>query len=666
MFTFIHSSISCLLQRSKSFSGPCATQQPTCSMAAAVASFRCVPRYHANGINLLCSAVSFSTKVASTTGRCYPLLIDILSPHASPKPTKRLLSTAKPFVDDRGLLVVSILGPPNAGKSTLFNRLMCKDANKSYRLASERAPRGRRSKGRVGHSNPARRQGGAIVSSTPGTTRDRRECIGRIGGTVFRLVDTAGVDGEKIGHLVGRRKDPMERAMIEQTLKAAREADLVLLMFDARLGVTTDLAETARWLRKVGPGESKDLMARRTVRVLANKLEGDAWSANYESPVMEHLNDVSREGFGEPIPISAEHGEGLADVAAIIEEFSLEKRNRLGIVTSAQDEGEEGSKAGSSRERPLQLAILGRINVGKSTLVNSLLKQERVITGSTPGLTRDSIAVKWSWKGRPVQLADTAGIRKGVKRDKSDNIEDLAVRDAMRAMKIADVAVLVLDAEARMLQRQELAIADAVVKEGRSLIVVANKMDLLVDDDYSKEEYAAAVQEQIEIRFPMLRQTPVVPMSSLTGENVESLMPVVFNARDRWAQVVNTGLLNRWLKEVLDMQAPPFHNGREVKIKYIMQTKGRPPTFLLFCNVEELPTSYLRYLTRNFQESFEMYGMEVRMAIKKSTDNPFKEKKQSKSFGVGGWKGRQKRLIKSLKESGTPPKRRRKPKTYKR
>ena len=190
---------------------------------------------------------------------------------------------------------------------------------------------------------------------------------------------------------------------------------------------------------------------------------------------------------------------------------SSQKQNENVWEISTEDDDEDCRTSGHAAEKPLQLAILGRQNVGKSTLVNALLKQERVITGPTPGLTRDSIAVKWSWRGRPVQLADTAGIRKGAQRDRSDDIEDLAVQDAMRAMKIADVAVLVLDAEARVLQRQELAIADAVVKEGRSLVVAANKMDLLIDDEYSKEDYAEAVQEQIEIRFPMLRKNTCRP-----------------------------------------------------------------------------------------------------------------------------------------------------------
>jgi GTP-binding protein len=251
---------------------------------------------------------------------------------------------------------------------------------------------------------------------------------------------------------------------------------------------------------------------------------------------------------------------------------------------------------------------------------------------------------------------DTAGIRRIAKRDHSDDIEDLAVRDAMRAMKIADVALLVLDADARMLQRQELAIADAVVREGRSLVVAANKMDLLVDADYTKEEYADAVSKQIELRYPMLRSTPVVSMSSLTGEAVEDLMPVVFNARDRWARTIKTGLLNRWIADVIEVKPPPLFNGRPIRIKYIMQVKGRPPTFMLFCNVDKVPVSYMRYLTKHFQQSFEMFGMEVRLAIKKSSDNPYHDKDgvNRGGMGVGGAEFRKRRLIQDLKSTGKP------------
>jgi len=559
-------------------------------------------------------------------------------------------------------LIVSILGPPNAGKSTLFNRLMCKETNRAYRLGSEKKKT--RSNGRIGYRSPSKRSGGAIVTSVAGTTRDRRECIGRIGGTFFRLIDTAGVDGEKIDVAFGKRgKTSMEGAMIRQTMEATRGSDLVLLMFDARLGVTSDLSETVRWLRKIShdtsiaasddtDGPVVTSSNHREVAILANKLEGDRWAHMDDSYVLDNLAEISRAGFGEPIPISAEHGDGLSDIAVLIDKLTREKRTRLGMPLENEDESE---KYANNDIKPLQLAILGRQNVGKSTLVNTLLGEERVIAGETPGLTRDSISVTWFWKKKPVQIVDTAGIRRGVKRERSNEIEDLAVLDAMRAMKLADVAVLVLDAQARYIQRQELAIADAVVREGRALVVVANKMDLVVDAEYTKNDFANAVQEQIEMRFPMLRNTPVVAMSSLYGDNVYKLMPVVFKARERWARVIPTGMLNRWLEEVLDEHSPPMVRGRPTKIKYILQTKGRPPTFLLFCNVTELPINYLRYLTRSFQDSFDMFGMEVRLVVKTSAEtNPYTTKSNTnKTTGIGG-QGRKKRFIAGLKRTGKP------------
>lgn len=485
----------------------------------------------------------------------------------------------------------------------------------------------------------------------------------------FTLVDTAGVDSERIDLLTSgkSKKDPMEVEMMKQTLQAAKNADLIFLMFDARVGVTTDLSETCRWLRKVGASalneadgfhssehrKNSDDEWKRRVVILANKLEGDAWS-NYhdeDSIISSHLSEISRMGFGEAVPISAEHGEGMSDIATMVEDLTAEKRKLLEGDIPKEEEIEMNVET----EKPLRLAILGRQNVGKSTLVNSLLKQDRVIAGARPGLTRDAIAIDWSWNNRPVHLVDTAGIRRMAKRDHENEIEDMAVKDAMRAMKVADVAVLVLDAEAKVLQRQELAIADAVVREGRSLVVAANKMDLLVDAEYSAADYADGVRKQIEFRFPMLRYTPVVPMSSLTGESVEDLMPVVFNARDRWAQVIKTGLLNRWLMDVMDGQAPPVVKGRPAKIKYIMQTKGRPPTFLLFCNVDALPVSYMRYLTNNFQETFSMFGMEVRLSVK-TTANPYHDKnnKRRGGMGIGGSDSRKSRMIADLKSTGKP------------
>eukprot|EP00934_Nitzschia_sp_Nitz4_P005702 Nitzschia sp. Nitz4//scaffold40_size135432//56682//58475//NITZ4_003242-RA/size135432-processed-gene-0.18-mRNA-1//1//CDS//3329551213//5692//frame0 len=522
--------------------------------------------------------------------------------------------------------VVSILGPPNAGKSTLFNRLQCKTRNKTYRLGSNK----RKARGRV--SSKQTSSGNAIVSSEAGTTRDRRECWGRIGGTEFTLMDTAGVDGDRIQLLRDTKRNvsghDVERAMMEQTLEAARESDLVLLMWDAKVGLTADLTTTARWLRKLGKGAN--------VVVLANKLEGDAW-AYPGSTIMEHIEEVKRLGLGEPIPISALQGEGMADIAILIEQLKALK------FPEKEDDGDSDEDA----EKPLQMAVLGRQNVGKSTLVNTLLKSNRVIAGSTPGLTRDAIAVEWEWDGIPIQLVDTAGIRKMTKR-MDDSIEDMSVADALRAMKVAEVAVLVLDAEELFLHRQEVAICNAIMEEGRALVIAANKMDLLeMSAEYTPADFAKGVHSQLEERIPILRGTPVVPMSCLSNKGVDKLLPIVLDAKERWCRTIPTSTLNKWLKEVMNLTRPPSVNGLPVKLKYIIQTKGRPPTFIIFANVDELPEAYIRYITRHFQDSFEMHGIPIRIVVKKSAkENPFnRDGKKRSGFGIGGRQGRQKRRV---------------------
>lgn len=538
--------------------------------------------------------------------------------------------------------VVSILGPPNAGKSTLFNRLQCKERNKTYRLGSNKK---RTARGRISSQHVSR--GDAIVSNIAGTTRDRRECWGRIGGTEFTLMDTAGVDGDRIQTLARRggagKWSPksetyaMERAMMEQTLEAAKQSDLVLLLWDAKLGVTHDLAETARWLRKLGKQNE--------VAILANKLEGDAWAYDGSS-VMAHLNDVTRLGLGEAIPISALQGDGMADIAIMIEKLKAEKSVGLGGDRPLAASGDSRSGGGEG-QKPLQIAIIGRQNVGKSTLVNTLLQNNRVLTGSTPGLTRDAIAVEWTWEGQLVQLVDTAGIRKLTKR-MDDSIEDMSVADTLRAMKVAEVAVLVLDAEALHIQRQELAICAAVMEEGRALVIAANKMDLLeMSSEFSPRDFATAVREQLEARIPILRKTPIVPMSCISGEGVSDLLPTALDARNRWARTISTGLLNRWLQEVATGAPLPMVEGVRAKLKYIIQTKGRPPTFIIFSNVGGLPETYLRYLTKQFQDSFELFGMPVRMIVQKSAKtNPYApETKRRSGFGLGGREARMQRRI---------------------
>ncbi|CAJ1960191.1 unnamed protein product [Cylindrotheca closterium] len=528
--------------------------------------------------------------------------------------------------------VVAILGPPNAGKSTLFNRLQCKERNKSYKLGSS----SKRVNGRI--SSKANSRGNAIVSPIANTTRDRRQCWGRIGSTEFQLIDTAGVDGDRI-HLLGKSqsKEPiLEKSMMMQTLAAAEQSDLNLLVFDGKVGVSHDLVATARWLRKLG----KDSQ----VVIVANKLEGDSWA--YEgSDVMQTLDEVTRLGFGEAITISALQGDGMVDLAVLIEQMKTNKKVR--DVKSGVLSIPDGGAPASVPDKPIQLAILGRQNVGKSTLVNKLVKSERVLFGPTPGLTRDAIAVDYDWDGKKVQLVDTAGIRKFTRRAE-DSIEDMAVADALRAMKVAEVAVLVVDAKELFLHRQELAICNAILNEGRALVIVANKVDLLeMSSDYGPKDFAKQVRLQLETAIPMLRNTPVLPMSCHTGEGVSALFPAVLDAKRRWSKPISTGLLNRWLKEVSNGSPLPVVGGVKSKLRYICMKKARPPTAIIFTNVDHLPDSYLRYLTRHLQESFELYGMAIRIIVKKSaTNNPYVKKKGNRSgFGLGGRDARNRRRI---------------------
>jgi GTPase len=454
-------------------------------------------------------------------------------------------------------------------------------------------------------------------------------------------MDTAGIDGPRLQTLnLHRRKKnvrqqeekELEHAMMEQTLQAAQESDLVLLVWDAKLGVTQDLIETARWLRKLGSRMNKGP----AVAVLANKLEGDAWAHNNESPVLEHLQEVLRLGFGAAIPISALQGDGMADIAILIEQLQAEKnyQQRDQLLLESQLEMNDDCNVFASNDaedhvdmdhaddkrskRPLQVAILGRQNVGKSTLVNTLIQQNRVLTGPTPGLTRDAIAVQWKMEdGQVVQLVDTAGIRKLTKRI-NESIEDMSVADSLRAMQVAEVVVLVLDAKALYMQRLELALCNAVLEEGRALVIAANKMDLLeMSHDYTPQDFKDAVREQVESRMPLLRNVPIVPMSCLTGEGVAELLPTIIDARNRWARKFPTGVLNRWLQEVMIGVSSPVVGGVKAKLRYIIQTKGRPPTFIIFSNVGELPDTFLRYLTKHFQDTYRLFGMPVRLVVQK-------------------------------------------------
>jgi GTP-binding protein len=445
---------------------------------------------------------------------------------------------------------VAVVGRPNVGKSTLFNRLVGK------RLA--------------------------IVDDTPGVTRDRREGEGRLGGLTFTVVDTAGF--EDAGG------DSLEARMREQTERAVDEADLALFLIDARAGVTPLDRHFAQWLRK-----------RRTpVVLLANKCEGRAGQPG--------LHEAYGLGLGEPVPLSAEHGEGLGELYDILVAHMPETVDAEREEAPEEDDGETGG--------PLQLAVVGRPNVGKSTLVNALLGDERMLTGPEAGITRDAIATTWSFKGRPIRLIDTAGMRKKAKVE--EKLETLSVGDTLRAIRYAQVVVLVIDALSA-LEKQDLQIARLVVEEGRALVVAVNKWDLVADP----ATVLADLNERLEITLPRAKGLPVVTLSAKTGKGVNRLLPKVLEIEGIWRRRIATARLNRWLEGVLEHHPPPLVKGRRVKIRYMTQVKSRPPTFMLSVSQDDgLPEAYLRYLENGIRETFGMPGVPLRLLARKG-GNPF-------------------------------------------
>ena len=445
-------------------------------------------------------------------------------------------------------MTVAIVGRPNVGKSTLFNRLVGK------RLA--------------------------LVDDTPGVTRDRREGRARLGDLEFAALDTAGLEEAKAGTLPAR--------MTEQTRRAIAESDLVLFLIDARVGVTPQDAHFARILRR----------ASAPVVLVANKSEGKGGVAG--------AAEAYRLGFGEPVAISAEHGEGMADLYERILAAAPE-----GASEAAEAEPEDAAESG-----PLQLAVVGRPNVGKSTLVNRLIGEERLLTGPEAGITRDAIAVDWEWSGRKLRLIDTAGLRRRSKVEAK--LEKLSAADALRAVRFAEVVVLVLDAE-QGLEKQDLTIARLVEEEGRALIIAANKWDAVADKAAAKRR----LRDRIEASLPQVKGLPVVTVSALTGRDLDELMKAVFRAYEAWNRRVPTAQLNRWLEEATAAHPPPAVAGRRIRLRYMTQVKSRPPTFALFASrAEELPESYLRYLVNGLREAFDIQGVPVRLNLRKPK-NPY-------------------------------------------
>jgi GTPase len=446
----------------------------------------------------------------------------------------------------RSLPTVAIVGRPNVGKSTLFNRLVGKKL--------------------------------ALVDDRPGVTRDRREGEAHLIGLDFRVIDTAGFEDEDAQSLPGR--------MRAQTEAAVREADVALFLVDARAGVVPLDEEIGRWLR------AED----RPVVLAVNKAEGRAGEqGGIEALAM---------GFRDPIQISAEHGEGLADLFEAL------------LPHLERDEEESDEQDEEVEDGPLKLAIVGRPNAGKSTLVNRILGQDRMITGPEAGITRDSIAIDMVWEGRPIRLIDTAGMRK--RANVTDKLEKLSVADALHAVDFAEVVVLLLDAT-RGLEAQDLRIADAVLQEGRALIIALNKWDVAENPSGLFNGVKAALEEGLS----QVKGLPVLTVSAVTGKGLDTLLKVAFETREAWSRRVPTGELNRWFEAALERNPPPAPGGKRIKPRYITQAKTRPPGFILFgTRVDLLPESYRRYLVNGIRRDLGFGAVPVRLTLR-APKNPF-------------------------------------------
>ncbi len=461
---------------------------------------------------------------------------------------------------------VAIIGRPNVGKSTLFNRLVGK------RLA--------------------------LVDETPGVTRDRREGVARLGDLTFTAVDTAGLEDADADSLAGR--------MRAQTEEAVRAADVTLFVIDARAGVTPLDRHFSDLLRTFG----------QPVILVANKAEGRAGEAGlYEAYALGH---------GEPVAISAEHGEGMADLfEALDNAFQALDRSGTDNETALVDiavTGDDETPIADDPSKPLRIAVVGRPNAGKSTLINEMLGENRLLTGPEAGITRDSIAVDWTWNRRPIRLFDTAGLRR--KARVQEKLEKLSVADALRAIRFAEVVVLLLDATIPF-EKQDLHIADLIAKEGRAVVIAVNKWDLIEDPQAALKD----LREKCERLLPQIRGVPLVPLSGLTGKGVDKMMQAVADIHAVWNRRVATAKLNQWLSIATERHPPPAVSGRRIRLRYMTQAKTRPPHFIVFCSrPEALPDAYTRYLVNGIRDDFNLPGVPLRLTMRKG-DNPYAKRK---------------------------------------
>jgi GTP-binding protein len=451
------------------------------------------------------------------------------------------------------MFTLAIVGRPNVGKSTLYNRL----TGTKF----------------------------ALVDDQPGVTRDRRYGEASIGPLQFRIIDTAGMEQN-------RDSTALESRMLEMTKAGIQEADVALMLVDGLAGITPEDEHFARWLRKQG----------KPVVLVINKAEGKKASPTF--------NEAYRLGLGEPVGISAAHGEGMADLYEALVPFE-------GAESRVQSAEAEDHRTPHPAPSTLHLAIIGRPNAGKSTLMNALLKQERVLTGPEAGLTRDAIAVDWQWQGKPLKLVDTAGLRRQSKR--TGKLEQMAATDSNRAIQYAHVAVLLLDATSP-LDKQDLTLAQHVIEEGRALIIAVNKWDLVPAPD----AWIATLNKMIEKQLPAVRGVPLITLSALKSKGIPKLMEAVFAVYETWNRRISTAQLNRWLEGMLAAHPPPLAaNKRPIRLKYMTQIKSRPPSFVLFASrKEKLPESYRRYLVHGLREAFDLPAVPIRLELRGSK-NPY-------------------------------------------
>ncbi len=446
------------------------------------------------------------------------------------------------------MLRVAIVGRPNVGKSTLFNRLV------------------------------GRRQ--ALTGPQPGLTRDWREAQGRLGEAQFRLIDTAGLE-DTLGDALPARMRARTEALLENV-------DLTLFALDGRAGLTPLDHHFARWLRRRGG----------PVLILVNKAEGSA------ADIV--LAEAFQLGFGEPIPLSAQEGTGMADLYA--------------AMTAACPHLAGDTAMPEPASAALRLAVVGRPNVGKSTLINRLIGETRLLTGPEAGITRDAITVPWEWRGQPVALVDTAGLRRESR--VADRVERDAAADTRRAVNACEVAALMIDATAPM-DKQDFTIARRIFDEGRAMVVAANKWDLVAAAGLSGDLVRRQVAEQLEAALAQARGIALAPISARTGSGVEKLMEAAFAAREVWNRRLPTAALNRWLAAMLEHHPPPLDSGRRVRLRYMTQVSARPPSFALFVNRPQgLPTAYRRYLINGLRESFDLPGVPIRLLLRAGR-NPY-------------------------------------------